>query len=338
MRRIILVIVALLFVVFVVYGFAELQSILGTLRKSNLVFLLVAFVFEIICLYNTSATFGALYRLVGLQESRRRLFLMTTAANFVNLVAPSGGVGGIAVFLDEARRRKISTGRVMVVGVLYLVYEYAALFCVLLLGFIVLIRRHNLNTGELIAAGILLLIAAADGTMLVLGYRSSAQLGRLLAWLSRLVNRIAAPVLHRDLLQVERAHQFAREVAEGISTIRGSRRNLIWPFLFTLNNKALLICVLAFVFLALNTPFSTGTLVGGFSISYLFFYASPTPSGVGFVEGILPVALNTLMVPFTNAVLITLAFRAVTLWFPLVVGAVTFRLLQRRPLVPVEEP
>jgi hypothetical protein len=94
---------------------------------------------------------------------------MTTAANFVNLIAPSGGVGGIAVFLDQARHRKISMGGVMVVGVLYLVYEYTALFCVLLLGFIVLIRRHNLNAGELIAAGLLLLIAIADGTMLVLG-------------------------------------------------------------------------------------------------------------------------------------------------------------------------
>jgi glycosyltransferase 2 family protein len=337
MRKIILVIVALLTIVFVVYSLTELQNILDTLKKSNLIFILVAFIFEVICLYNTSATFGALYRLVGLEESRWRLFLMTTAANFVNLIAPSGGVGGIAVFLGEARARKIPTGRVMVVGVLYLVYEYAALFCVLLLGFIVLVRRHNLNTAEIIAAGFLLLIALADGTMLFLGYRSSEQLGRLLAWLSRLVNRILAPFFHRDLLKVENAYHFASEVAEGISTIRGSHKNLIWPFLFTLNNKALLICVLAFSFLALNTPFSTGTLVGGFSISYLFFYASPTPSGVGFVEGILPVALNTLLVPFTNAVLITLLFRTMTLWFPLVIGAVAFRILQNQRQVPEKD-
>jgi uncharacterized protein (TIRG00374 family) len=194
-----------------------------------------------------------------------------------------------------------------------------------------------LNTAEIIAAGFLLLIALADGTMLFLGYRSSEQLGRLLAWLSRLVNRILAPFFHRDLLKVENAYHFASEVAEGISTIRGSHKNLIWPFLFTLNNKALLICVLAFSFLALNTPFSTGTLVGGFSISYLFFYASPTPSGVGFVEGILPVALNTLLVPFTNAVLITLLFRTMTLWFPLVIGAVAFRILQNQRQVPEKD-
>ena len=330
MRRIVVVIIVLLAVAYIVFSFAELQKISEVLKKSNPVFLLIAFLFEIICLYNNSATFGALYRLVGLNENRRQLFLMTMAANFVNVIAPSAGVGGIAVFMDMARKRKISTARVLVVGVLYLVYEYAALFCILLLGFIVLIRRHNLNAGELIAAGFLLVLALADGAMLVLGYKSSEQLGKVLAWLSQLINRILKPFLHRDWLKIENAYNFSREVAEGIATIRGSHKNLVWPFLFTLNNKALLICVLAFSFLALNTPFSIGTLVGGFSISYLFFYASPTPSGVGFVEGILPAALNTLKVPFTEAVLITLIFRVITLWFPLILGGVAFRLLQRR--------
>jgi uncharacterized protein (TIRG00374 family) len=79
----------------------------------------------------------------------------------------------------------------------------------------------------------------------------------------------------------------------------------------------------------LGTPFTVGTLVGGFSIAYLFLIVSPTPSGVGVVEGILPVALSTLRVKWEAAVLITLAYRFVTFWFPLAVGAIAFRLLQR---------
>jgi uncharacterized protein (TIRG00374 family) len=338
MRRILIVVILFLAAAFVVSSFTELQNVLDTLQRSNLTFLLIAFLFEVICLYNTSATFGALYRLVGLTEKRWPMLLMTTAANFVNVIMPSAGVGGIAVFLDAAKRRKIPVGRVMVVGVLYLVYEYAALFCILALGFIVLIRRHNLSTGELVAAGFLLLVALADATVLVLGYKSSEQLGKLLAWLSRLANRVLRPFIHRDYIKIESAHKFARDVAEGIATIRGSHKNLIWPFLFTLNNKALLLCVMAFTFLALDTPFSVGTLVGGFSISYLFFYASPTPSGVGIVEGILPVTLNTLRVPYTEAVLITLAFRGVTVWFPLILGGVAFRVLQRQAKGQAEEP
>jgi uncharacterized membrane protein YbhN (UPF0104 family) len=51
---------------------------------------------------------------------------------------------------------------------------------------------------------------------------------------------------------------------------------------------------------------------------------------MGIVESILPVALNSLRVPYSAAVLITLVFRGVTVWFPLILGAVALRLLHRQ--------
>lgn len=331
MRKIFFILIAVLAIAFVILSFSELENIATTLQQSNWIFLAFAFLFEIIWFYNAGITYGTLYRLVGLEETKGRLFLLTTAANFVNVVAPSAGIGGMAVFLDTAKQRNQPTGRVTVVGVLYLLYDYAAFLCVLALGLIVFFRRGHLNAGEITASGILLLIALGVSSLLFLGYKSSEQLGKVLAWFVRLINRIVRPFIHREYLKEENAHGFARDIAEGISTIRGKRKELVWPLLFALNNKALLICVLAFTFLALGTPFSVGTLVGGFSIAYLFLIVSPTPSGVGVVEGIMPVALNTLRVPWAAAVLITLIYRAVTFWFSLAVGAVALRLLQRKP-------
>jgi glycosyltransferase 2 family protein len=331
MRKFIVVFFLFLAGILVIFSFSELHNIADTLQRSNLIFLTFAFLFECIWLYNASVTYGTLYNLMELHESRKQLFLMTTAANFVNVIAPSAGIGGMAVFLDSAKRHNLSTGRVAVVGALFILYDYAAFICVLAMGFIVLIRRNNINAGEIIAAGIILAIALAMASLLYLGYKSSERLGKVLMGLSRLVNRVIRPFIHREYLNVENASLFAQEIAEGISMIRGKRKQLIWPFLFALNNKALLVCIMAFTFLALGTPFSTGTLVGGFSIGYLFLIVSPTPAGVGVVEGILPVALNTLRVKWEAAVLITLVYRAVTFWFALVVGAVTFRLLQKQP-------
>jgi uncharacterized protein (TIRG00374 family) len=331
MRKIIIALIALLSIAFVYFSLTELQNIVSVLRESKFAFLLLAILVEIICLFNTAATFDAIYNLVGLTEKYSRMFLMTTAANFVSMVAPSGGFGGIAILVDEARQRNISAGRVMVVGALYLIYEYASLLLILVLGFIILIQRGSLNTGELIAAGLLLTLALTLGAILFLAYRSPEQLGKLLAKLSVLANRMLRPFLQRDVLKIENAYHFSNEIAEGVSTMRKEGKRLVWPFLFTLNNKALLIAVLTCSFLALGTSFTIGTIIGGFSISYLFFYVSPTPSGVGFVEGILPSALNTLGVPITQGFLITLVFRAVTLWFPFAVGAATFRILQNQP-------
>jgi hypothetical protein len=120
--------------------------------------------------------------------------------------------------------------------------------------------------------------------------------------------------------------------------LRGKKKQLLWPFLFSLNNFALLICALAFTFLALGTPFSVGTLVGGFAISYLFLIVSPTPSGLGVVEGVMTVALNSLRVQWEAAVLITLTYRFITFWLPLVIGAIAFRRLGTKKAVVKEKP
>jgi uncharacterized protein (TIRG00374 family) len=330
MRKFIITLVLFLAIVFVILRLSELKNIITTLQHSNYRFLLAALVIELIWLFNSATDYSSLYRIVGLKEKNYHLVLVATAANFVNVIAPSVGIGGMAVFLDDATRRNHSTGKVTVVGVLYILFDYLAFLCVLTLAFIVLIRRNNLNAGEITAAVILLAIAAGFSFLLYLGYKSADRLGKALAWASRLINKIVRPFIHRTYLEEEKAHFFAQEVAEGIYMLRGKRKELLWPFLFALNNFALLICVLAFTFLALGTPFSVGTLIGGFAIGYLFLIVSPTPSGLGIVEGTMTVALNTLRVEWAAAALITLTYRVITFWFPLAIGAVAFRLLGGR--------
>jgi len=189
------------------------------------------------------------------------------------------------------------------------------------------VRRNNLNAGELTAVAILLAIAAGVAFLLYLGSRSAARLGNALARLAHLINRIMRPFIHRDYLQEERVQYYAEEISQGIYMLRGKRKDLLWPFLYSLNNFALLLCVLAFTFLTLGTPFTIGTLVAGFAISYLFLIVSPTPSGLGVMEGVMTLVLTTLGVKLEAAALITLTYRFITFWFPLAVGAVAFRIL-----------
>ena len=327
MRKVIIPLVLLLAVGFIVLRFSELENIVDTLHHSNYRFLIAAVIIEFIWLYNSATVYRLLYRLVGLKENSLHLVLVATAANFVNVVAPSVGIGGMAVFLDDAQRQNHSTGRVTVVGVLYILFDYMAFFCILALGLIVLVRRNNLNAGEITAVSILLLIAAGVAFLLYLGSRSAERLGNALSRIAHLINRFMRLFIHHDYLQEERAHFFAREIAEGISMLRGKNKSLLWPLLFSLNNFALLICVLAFTFLALGTPFTIGTLVAGFAISYLFLIVTPTPSGLGVMEGVMTLILTTLSVKLEAAALITITYRFITLWMPLLVGAVAFRIL-----------
>ena len=86
-------------------------------------------------------------------------------------------------------------------------------------------------------------------------------------------------------------------------------------------------CILVCSFLSFEVPFSAGTIIAGFSIAYLFLIVSPTPSGIGIVEGLMPVALSSLNVNWSQAVVITIAYRTVTFWVPFGLGAWAFRSL-----------
>ncbi len=329
MRKLFIALIFFLTIAFIILSFSELQEILETLRRSDPRFILLALLLEIGWLFNAALTFRSIYRMLGLDDDYRHLVLVVAAANFVNVVAPSVGMGGMAVFIDDGNRRGHSAGKVTVAGALYVLFDYAAFLCVLALGLIVLIRRNNLGAGEVTASVILVTIASVLATLLYMGSRSAKALGDTLAWMARLVNRILRPFIHRDYLNEGRAHSFAAEISDGLAEPRRDPKRMIRPMLFALNNKALLICILLLTFLAFRVPFSAGTIIAGFAIGYLFFIVSPTPSGVGVVEGMLPLALNSLRVPWSQAVIITLTFRAITFWVPLGLGGLAFRWLQK---------
>ena len=94
-----------------------------------------------------------------------------------------------------------------------------------------------------------------------------------------------------------------------------------------------LLLILAVIFLAFNVPFSFGTIVAGFSLGYLFWIISPTPSGIGFVEGALTLGLTSMNVPLGAAAVIALAYRGVTFWFPMLIGMLAFRWLFKKNTV-----
>lgn len=329
MKKFIFVVILFLGMAVIVLSFGELEKISETLQKAHMRWIFAALGLEGLWMVNIGLTYQAIYRLLGIEESRIRLILAAAASNFVNIVAPTAGMSGIAVFVNDARRRNHPPGKATLAGALFLVMDQVAFLAILALGWIVLLRRNNLTAAEISASMFLLALAFIFAFLIYLGYRSAEALGNVLARLAHAINRVTRPFIHRDYLSEARAHAFASEIAEGLSSLpEHSIQRLSHPLLHALLGKALLIGVLLCSFLAFDVPFSAGTIIAGWAIGYLFLIVSPTPNGIGVVEGILPLTLSGLRVPYEAAVVVTLAYRAVTFWALLAVGAWAFRRLQ----------
>jgi len=327
MRKFIVALVLFLGVAFVILRIGEVEDIIQTLQRGHWFFILLGFVVVGLYLGNIALCFKVIFKSIGINEQVRYLLPVALASIFISVVAPSAGMSSMAVFISEAQRRNYSPGKAAVGGALYILFDYAAFFCVLTLGFIVLIRRNNLNVGEIISAIILVVIALFVALLIYLGMHSAEKLGRVLSWLGRLVNRVLRPFIKREYLSEARAYEFATEASEGLRELTGHPKKLFTPMFFALTKQGLMVSILCLSFLAFRVPISIGTLIAGYSIAYLVLIVSPTPSGVGFVEGTLPVILSSMYIPWGTAAVITLTYRAFTFWLPLLAGMIGFRWL-----------
>ncbi len=236
--------------------------------------------------------------------------VLSTAATFVNVVAPSGlGMGGMAVMVSEARRRGYSSAGVIVAGVGLTRFSITPASCACWLWDCWCSSSSNDLEAAQLAASVFLLVVAA-GLALLIYLECVHPSGSAASWcgLARQANRLTKPLLRREVIPEERARVFAAEVGSGLQLLRRHPKGLLIPTVLSLCSKGLLVVVMLMMFLSFNVPFSFGTLIAGSSIGYLFMLVSPTPSGIGVVEGALPLALGSMHIPFSAATVVALSY------------------------------
>lgn len=325
MRKWIVAVVFLLGFIFLVTRFAEMQHIAELIQSGDWRFFGLAVGIEIAWFTTITLAYRLLYQNFDIRETKRRLFQIVTAANFVTVVTPSGGMTGLAVFLSDARRRGHSLGRVTVACVFYLFSDYFAVLALAVAGLIFMGTQHRVNWAAIAAASVILALLIGIAGLLIVSTRSTEKLGRLLAWAARAANKITRLVVRRKFFNEERAYKVAEDTSEGVQIMRHRPSRFLLPGFLAAGNRVLMMFVLLLMFFAFRVPVSPGVLIAGFGLGYLFAIVTPSPSTFGVVEGLLTLALVTVGVAVEPATVITLGFRAITFWIPFFVGLWSFR-------------
>jgi hypothetical protein len=99
------------------------------------------------------------------------------------------------------------------------------------------------------------------------------------------------------------------------------------PGILAITNKVLLLAILVCIFLAFQVPIAPGTVVAGVGISQLFMLISPTPAGLGVVEGTMTLLLSGMYISLEDAIVLTMAFRGITFWLPILFGLIAFQVI-----------
>ncbi len=326
MRTLLYALFLLLGVFFIFTNLSQVETVIDTFQRGQSRWLILGGLLELVWIVNIAALYRAVYRLLDVDVPLRRLLYVVAAAKFTEVLASA--LASIAVFIDDARRHGLRTGRIALAALLTVWVEYMAYIAVIALGFTVLIRRNSLGIAEITTGLILVAIATAFGGLILLGVSSTRQLEQVLIWGVQRVNKIVS-VFRRNYLSEEIAHQFAGDTATAFERLRSSAASLWLPFALAFSARALHLSIFFLMFLAFQQPYSPGTLIAGYSIASLFTIVSVTPGGLAIVEGVMVVTLRSLRVPLASATVITLAYRGLTFWLPFGIGFLALRLHNR---------
>jgi uncharacterized protein (TIRG00374 family) len=306
----------------------EFEQFVQTLARGQWQWVLAAAVLQGAFYAIHSQMYRAAFETVGVNGRTRDLLTVLIASYFVNTLAPSGGIAGSALFVDDAARRGQSSARAAAGAVLARIADSAAFAAVLAVGFAYLFLQHDLKPYEITGAVLLLAGTIGVSAALLLSLSGSGWLPYVLAWMQRGVNRSVSRLGRPSPLAAGWADAITAEFVEAGSAIRARPRRLLRTIGLALVGHVIDLASLYALFLAFHRNVGFGLLAASYGVGILFWKMSPIPEGVGVVEGAMVLVMTSLHVPIATATVVTLAFRGLTFWLPLVLGFFALRRLR----------
>ena len=317
-----------LFLAWVIANRAELGALTRTLVMSRWQWVALAVLLQA----GYYVVYAGLYRLafarVGVTSRLGDTLPVLLGSLFVNLVAPSAGAAGAALFVDDAGRRGQSRSQAAAGVMLAMATDLTAIAALSIASLAYLSRRRALAGSETIGLVALVLAIGALVTALTLGPRRPQWVRRALG----AVQSAAAAMARRFRRPPPLAADWAERTTRGFVAASGAlRARPFWPIgLLALALGAHLLSAgsLGALFLAFHQPFRPEIVLTGYALGLLAWIVSPAPQGVGVVEATIALVLSSLGVPTAAATLIAVSFRGLTFWLPMAVGLVVARRLR----------
>lgn len=298
----------------------EAEILLQTLQQGRWAWVMVATLMQMMYYLFFAASYWSAFNTVEVKSKLKDLVPITFAALFVNVVAPTGGTGGAVLFLDDARRRGQSSSRAAAGTLFQLVAHFTSFSLILLVGLTYLFLQHNLRIYEVLAAVILLGMVFILSMILLLGLWRPDWLQKIMFWIQHTTNHCCARFHRSPVFDDAWAAQHSREFADAASAIGKNPARLVRTLGIALAAHVFNLLCLYVLFRAFGEKITFGPLVAGYAVGLLFWIVSPTPQGIGIVEGMMALVFTSLHIRGEIAATVVLAFRGLAFWLPLGVG------------------
>lgn len=333
-RLVVAALTAVVLLALVVSGRRELATIVTMLDDVRTRWLLMAVVVQLVVYLNFAAVYWRSLALLGQRVRLLSLYGVSFIAIFLGRVFPAGGTSTYAFLLYQLRRRGVPDGTGAITVTLDGLSYLTAFFTLLLGGFVYLFTHGELRANQILPIVVLvLLIIFGLAYIWTLHYDRPLLTRRVIA----LKNRIAR--LFRRSWGDTRLLAFIAEIYDGLAQIKRNRSGFFQ--LVGLQFLALFLdsLTLLFLFWSLGVSPHLSVVLLGYSLAYFVIAITSLPGGGGTFEAAMTLTFTQLDIASGVALSVTLLYRLLAFWLPLVIAALLYhRIHTRQPALPGAQP
>lgn len=325
------------FVYLVTKNLADLEQILTVVREGDPLLIMFAVLLQAFSTFFFVQSLRSTLSIVGSNSRFLKVLKEYLSFNFVSVVTPFGTSGALLYFAKKISERTYMgiPGSLLILYVPFiitaLIYSLHNTIAIIILE----LEGFRGVTPIVIATIILIVQQLLFLSILAISTKRPIQLKKIIFDIRDLLGSLGGRFAHgflteSDIKITEWLDDF--NLSSHILSENIEKKDL---FMTIINASISIICqflLLNILFIAFGVEVELWQVFVGHSVIYLFTVISPTPSGIGIVEGIAQLLFVGIGVPRDAAVVITFAYRGITIWLPMFIGFFAFRMENKEGL------
>ena len=307
-------------------GRGEVRAIFAMLDDVRRQWLAMAILIQFVVYLTFSTVYWRSLALLGHHVKLLSLYGLSFVAILLGRVFPAGGASTYAFLLYQLRRRGVPDGVGAIAVTLDGLSFFAAFFALLLGGFVYLFTHGELRAQQMLVI-VVLVLAIIFAVMYVwaLHYDRPLLTRRALAIKNRMAKLLRRSWSDTGLLA------FIAEIYDGLALIK---RNP-WSFMQLVGLQFLALFLdsltLLFLFLAVNVHPHLSVVLLGYSLANFISSITSLPGGGGSFEAAMTLTFTQLDMTSQVALSVTLLYRLLAFWLPLLIASVLYHRIHKRP-------
>lgn len=318
-------------IIFVLFGFYlknNLDFILSTFNTTiaNMTrYFFVAAALVLLAFYFLSKSYQTVFKMNSLVRSWWNIIKLNFTGRVVNVVIPTAGLSQTIIYAEDARKRGESRTKAVNSVLVTAISDYTSIALFLILSLIYLYAIDSVIPHVVVPAIIFILLTISVYLLAFFAGKESKGLEKFIIFISKKLERSISIFTKRKLSLAEHADKLYKEFKDVNKAIIEDPKDWIIAILYACLQHVLLIFALYFIFISLGITPLIRVLMAGYSVGAVFVVVSPTPSGIGFVEGGMYLVFTNLGIPASIATTAVIIYRGLTFWIPLFIGFILYQ-------------